>query len=268
MKRRYSKTVGMKIVSHIDLRKCADELLLDDQSPEMTSEFIRKHRKDLPYISPSALRRYVASPYGRKIEATRKKYAARWKRRGQRAVMVGKRMIDKRPKRINDREGVGHMEGDFIVSGRSGMGMMLDTVDRNYRYTLLEKILPVSARTVLNGLKRMKKRYPEMKTITFDNDILLVDHREFEKKLDLRFYFCHKHSPWEKPSIENRNKVMRKFIPKGSDVSKYSRRSIEKLEDYMNRRIMECLDHLTPMKLVERYRRRKKRPAAFSKKES
>ncbi len=258
----------MKIVSHVELRKCVDELLLDYQSPEMVSGFIRKHRKDLPYISPRALRRYIESPYGRRIEAKRKKHTARWKRRASRAIMDGKRMIDKRPKQINDRRGVGNTEGDFIVSGRSGKGMMLDVVDRNYRYTLLEKIFPVSSRTVLNGFRRMKKRFPEMKTITFDNDILLVDHREFEKKLGIKFYFCHKHSPWEKPSIENRNKIMRKFIPKGADISKYSRGSIKKLEDYMNRRIMECLDHLTPTTLINRYRKRKKRLAASSKRKS
>ena len=252
----------MKIVSHIELRKCVEELLLDDQSPELSSEHIRKHRKDLPCISPIALRRYIKSPYGRKIEAKRKRLEQRWKRRASRAVMEGKRMIDKRPKRINERKGVGHFEGDFIVSGKSGKGMMLDLVDRNYRVTLLKKILPVSARTVLNGFKRMKKRYSEMKTITFDNDILLVDHREFEKTLGIKFYFCHKHSPWEKPSIENRNKVMRKFIPKGSDISKYSRKFFENLENYMNRRIMKCLNHLTPKDMIDRHRKRKKRPAA------
>jgi IS30 family transposase len=265
VKRKYSKAIGTKIILHSKLQKCVDELLLDDQSPELVSEFVRKHRKDLPYISPSALRRYIESPYGRKIEAKREKYARRWKRRASRAVMNGKRMIDKRPKRINAREGVGHMEGDFIVSGKSGKGMILDTADRNYRYTLLEKILPVGSRTVLNGLRRMKERYPEMKTITFDNDILLINHREFEKKLGIKFYFCHKHSPWEKPTIENRNKIMRKFIPKGADISKYSRRSIKKIEDYMNRRIMKCLNHLTPTTLVKRYKKRKKRPVAPSK---
>ncbi len=252
----------MKIISYIELRTCVEELLLDDQSPELASEYIRKHRKDLQYISPSALRRYIKSPYGRRIEAKRKRLERKWRRRASRTVMDGKRMIDKRPRRINERKGVGHLEGDFIVSGKSGKGMMLDLVDRNYRITLLEKIFPVSARTVLNGFKRMKKRYLEMKTITFDNDILLVDHREFEKKLGIKFYFCHKHSPWEKPSIENRNKVMRKFIPKGSDISKYSKKFFEKLESYMNRRIMECLDHLTPSDMISRHRKRKKRPTA------
>jgi len=171
-------------------------------------------------------------------------------------------MIDKRPKQINDRNGIGHMEGDFIVSGKSGKGMVLDLVDRNYRVTLLERILPVSTRTIENGLKRMEKRYPEIQTITFDNDILLRDHKELERKLRWRFYFCHKHSPWEKPSIENRNKIMRRLIPKGSDISKYSKRAIEKIEAYMNRRIMECLNHRTPDEMISSYRKRKKRRPA------
>lgn len=262
VKRKYSKTVGMKIVAHQGLRKHIEELLLDYQSPELVSERIRKHRKDLPHISPAALRRYIKSPYGRRIEAKRNKLVRKWRQRAHRAVMVGKRMIDKRPKQINERKGVGHMEGDFIVSGKSGEGMMLDLVDRNYRDTLLEKIWPVSTRTVENGLKRMKRRYPEMQTITFDNDILMLQHKVLERKLGIKFYFCHKHSPWEKPSIENRNKVMRAFIPKGADISKYSKRFIEKLEAYMNRRIMECLNHRTPAEKIESYRRRKKRRRA------
>lgn len=252
----------MKIVAHPDLRAHIEELLLDYQSPELVSERIRKHRKDLPYISPAALRRYIRSPYGRRIEAKRNKLIRRWRRKASRTVMAGKRMIDKRPKQINRRKGVGHMEGDFIVSGKSGEGVMLDLVDRNYRHTLLEKIWPVSTRRIENGLKRMKCRYPEMQTITFDNDILMLEHTALERKLGVKFYFCHKHSPWEKPSIENRNKIMRAFIPKGADISKYSKRFIEKLEAYMNRRIMECLNHRTPAEKILRYRRRKKRRRA------
>lgn len=262
VKRKYAKAVGMKIVAHPDLRQHVEELLLDCQSPELASERIRKHRKDLPYISPSALRRYIKSPYGRRIEAKRNTLIRKWKRRAQRAVMAGKRMIDKRPKQINDRKGVGHMEGDFIVSGASGEGMVLDLVDRNYRHTLLEKIWPVTTRRIENGLKRMKRRYLEMQTITFDNDILLLEHKTLERKCNVRFYFCHKHSPWEKPSIENRNKIMRRFIPKGSNISKYSKQFITKLEAYMNRRIMACLNHCTPTEMIERYRRRKKRRQA------
>ena len=155
-------------------------------------------------------------------------------------------MIDTRPQKIAKRWGLGHMEGDFIVSGKSGKGMVLGLRDRKVRKCLLERILPVSVRAVERALICMKKRYPEMQTITFDNDILFLEHKRLEKVLHVKIYFCHVHSPWEKPSIERLNKDLRLYIPKSSDISKYSKRFIQKLEAKMNRRFMDVLGSLTP----------------------
>lgn len=167
-------------------------------------------------------------------------------------------MIDKRPSKINKRWGLGHMEGDFIVSGKSGVGIVLALRDRNVRKNLLERILPVSVRNVERALVRMKKRYPEMQTVTFDNDILFLEHKRLERVLDIKIYFCHPHSPWEKPSIENLNKDLRKYIRKSSDISKYSVYRIKKLEAKLNRRFMDVLGSLTP---DEAYAREKQKRA-------
>jgi len=236
-----------------------DELLLDLQSPENVAGRIVYHEQGLPTVSPFAIRRYIESPHGRKIEAKRRKLLRKRRKRADRTVYEGKRMISKRPKKIKEKKEVGHFEGDFIVSGRSGKGMVLDLSDIKARYTMLERVLPVGVRTVTNALVRMKKRFPEMKTITFDNDILLLHHKKLEQKLGIKIYFCHPHSPWEKPLIENRNKILRQFIPKGSDISQCSQRYIAQLEAYLNRRIMKCLRYLTPDEVIEQYRKRKKR---------
>ena len=175
-------------------------------------------------------------------------------------------MISKRPKRINDRKGLGHMEGDFIVSGRSGKGIVLTLTDRKVRRSLLERILPVSVANVERALVRMKKRYPPMQSITFDNDLLLLEHKRLEKKLGVTIYFCHPRSPWEKPSIEHLNKVLRRYIPKSSDISRYSKLFIKKLEAKVNRRFMECLEFLTPDEAYARALKRKKRPGGRQKK--
>lgn len=148
---------------------------------------------------------------------------------------------------------------DFIDSGKDGEGMLLVHTDRKLRCVFLEKIFPVSIRTLTNGIKRIKKRFPEMKTVTWDNDILLICHQELEKKFNIKIYFCHNHSPWEKPLVENRNKLIRKYIPKGSDISKYSKSFIRKLEGKLQRRIMECLDYRTPEEALLRHRKRKKK---------
>ena len=98
-----------------------------------------------------------------------------------------------------------------------------------------------------------------MKTITTDNDLLLQRHRELEKLLNVKIYFCDPYSSWQKGSVENANKHIRKYIPKGSDISKYSKYRVKKNEKKLNNRIMECLDFSTPYELLEKHRNRKKR---------
>lgn len=259
-KRRRAKSVGKKIVGDKELRKTVEEYLLDDQSPEMISARIKKHHKNLPSISGKIIREFIASPYGRRIEAHRDKLKKKYTHRKPRpSSMEGKRMINKRPKYINTRARIGDCEGDFIVSGKSGSGMILNVTDRKSRAPFLEKIFPVSIKTMENGMRRIKKRFPEMKTLTLDNDLLFIHHKKLEKILNIKIYFCHKHSPWEKGSNENRNKIMRKYIPKRSDISKISKRFIQKLEEKLQRRIMKCLNHLTPSEILMIHRKKKKR---------
>ena len=239
--------------------------LLDDQSPEEIAKRLKRVEKHLAYVSASAIRRYIKSPYGRRIESHRAKIFKKKRRNhGSKKRIEGKRMIDTRPSKINKRWGLGHMEGDFIVSGKSGCGIVLALRDRKVRKNLLERILPVSVRNVERALLRMQERYPEMQTITFDNDILFLEHQRLEKKLGIRIYFCHPHAPWEKPSIENLNKILRRYIPKSSDISKYAKAYLKKLEVKLNRHFMDCLDSLTPDEAYAREQQKRTRRSAKS----
>lgn len=248
------------ITKHSKLQKTVDEYLLDDQSPEHISERIKRYEKNLPPVSGVTIRKYIKSPHGRRVEAHRNKiYKKRRGKRKQSEKIADKRMIDKRPKYIKDRKRIGDTEGDFIVSGKEGEGILFVCADRRSRTPFIEKILPVSIRAVENAVKRIKKRFPELKTLTFDNDLLFIHHKRMEKKFKVKIYFCHAYSPWEKPLVENRNKIIRRYIPKGSDLSQCTRKFIQKLEEKLQRQIMECLCYRTPQEILERYRRRKKK---------
>lgn len=245
---------------HGGLRTFIERHLLDDQSPEEIAKRLKRIEKHLPYVSASAIRRYIKSVYGRRIEWRRSKVFKKKRRRvAARKRIENKRMISERPKKIGLRWGLGHMEGDFIVSGKSGRGLILALRDRKVRKNLLEKILPVSLRTVRNALIRIKRRYPEMQTITFDNDILFLEHQKLEHVLAVKIYFCFPHSPWQKPSIENLNKILRRYIPKSSDISKYSRKFIGNLESKLNRKFMDCLGSLTPDEAYAKEQKQKQR---------
>ncbi len=262
---RQRRKVGKKIALDPVLREFVEEHLFDDQSPDAVAGRLRKVKTEVGVVSPRAIRRYIKSPYGRKIEARAKVFKKRRHRRAPKAILNGKRMISKRPIRINERKGLGHMEGDFIVSGKSGKGILLALVDRRVRKSLLEKILPVSVRSVERALLRMKKRFPEMKTITFDNDLLFLEHKRLEQKLKVKIYFCHPRSPWEKPSIENLNKWLRHYVPKSSDISRYSKQFFQKLEAKANRRFMEVLGFYTPEEKYVQALKHKKTPEGAKK---
>lgn len=258
--RRYKHTRSNTIALHKELQETAENYLLDDQSPEHIARRIRKYHKTIPYVSGVTIRAYIRSVYGRRIEAYRNKIYR--KRRGKRKIsseITDKRMIDKRPRYIKKRKRIGDGEGDFIVSGRGGAGMIFVCADRKSRAPFLEKIFPVSIKAVERAIGRIKKRFPELKTLTFDNDLLFIHHKRLEKKFGIKIYFCFPGHMWEKPLVENRNKILRRYIPKSSDLSQYSRKYIQKLEEKLQRQIMKCLSYRTPGEILERHRKRKKK---------
>ena len=98
-----------------------------------------------------------------------------------------------------------------------------------------------------------------MRTLTLDNDILFKMHKTLEKLLDVKIYFCHPYHSWEKGSIENLNRFIRKFIPKGSNLSRYSKKDIAEIERESNDRYLKCLKFATPDEMLEEYRKKKKK---------
>lgn len=248
----------MKVVSDDALRQRVDELLLDDQSPEASAGRITNQEKELPSLSGDSIRRYIKSPYGRNIEIHRDKRKKKRHRRQRKTRLKDRKFIEERPLSLQNRRRVGDAEGDFIVSGKSGKGIILVIVDRKFRFPFLEQILHPSLAEITNACLKIKKRYPEWRTMTTDNDLLFQHHKELEKILNITIYFCHPHHPWEKGEVENINGIIRFDIPKSSDISKYSEDFIKKLEVKLRRKIYECLNFLTPAEKMARYRKRKK----------
>lgn len=275
VRRKYAKYQGKKIVEHAALRKEIDWRLLDGQSPKAIAGWLRrnrKHKKDR--ASKNAIRRYLASPYGRRIETQlllpRKKRGWR-RRRNNKKKLSNRTFIDRRPKKINMRTRIGDAEADFIVSGKSGKGILLTAADRRSRTSFVEQILEADIPHVHAAFLRIQKRFPELTTVTTDNDLLFAWHKELEKLLGIKIYFCHPYHSWEKGTIENTNGVIRKDIPKGSDLSRYSKRFIKNLEAKLNRRPMEVISYRTPQEMLDVHRgrmkkimRNKKRPILAS----
>lgn len=249
---------GQRIVNHGKLRLFIEKNLLDDQSPEAISGRIKYQEKSLPHISKDAIYQYLRSSYGKIIRLKLKK-KKRPRGRPKSAKLKDRVFIDKRPKIIENRKRIGDLEGDFVVSGKGGKGILLTAICRKSRITFLEIIYDVTIDHVHEAFLKIKKRFPEMKTITIDNDILLRMHKSLEKLLGVKIYFCHPYHSWEKGSIENLNKYIRRYLPKGSDLSQYDQEYVSLIEEKCNQRFLKCLKYKTPEEKLKEYRQRKKK---------
>ena len=237
---------------------------MDGQSPGAISGRIKYHEKSLPDVSRNSIYQFLRSPYGKIIGLLLKK-KKRHVRRKKVTELKDRTFIDKRPKIIDSRARIGDVEADFIVSGRGGKGILLAVVCRKIRVAFLEIIYDVSIDEVHKAFMKIKKRFPEMKSITTDNDILLQMHKTLEKLLKLKIYFCHPYSSWEKGAVENLNKQIRKYIPKGSDLSQYDEEHISLVEEKCNDRFMEVLKFKTPMEKLLEHRKKNKYKKTTSK---
>lgn len=258
-RRKESKFQGMKIVGDDTLRREVTERLMDDQSPRAISGFTKRSDVDISSVGHNAIRSFIKSVYGRNIEIHRnKRKSGRKRRKTPKGRLSGRRPISERSLQIKARLRIGDAEGDFVVSGIRGKGKLLVVVDRKSRMTFLEKITDPGIGAVHRAFLKIQERFKEMKTMTLDNDILFTKHKELEKELGIKIYFCHPYHSWEKGSVENTNKVIRRDLPKGANIRKYSKRFFCLLEDKLNRRPMKVLNYLTPQEILDSYRKRKK----------
>lgn len=127
-------------------------------------------------------------------------------------------------------------------------------------YIDAKKIKSLSPTDYNPAVQHLFKKLDKNKSWTLDNGIENVKYEELETVLDIKTYFCDPYSSWQKPGIENANKLIRRFIPKGADISLYSdafiRSEIQKLNDTPRK----ALGWKTPSEVMHKQRMLKKKP--------
>lgn len=257
VRRKDASFKGKKITKDNNLREFVEQNLIEGKTPEAIAGRLKNQEANLPYASKDTIYQYQQSPYGRILGLKKRKRKRKFGYQAKQELK-DQNFIEKRPKIVGSRNRVGDMEADFIVSGKNGKGVLLVTVCRKLRVVFLAIIHKVTIGNIEEDFLAIKKRFPEMKTLTLDNDILFRHHKRLEKLLSVKIYFCNPYHSWEKGTVENANKYVRKYIPKGSDLSKYSKDEIKVIEEALNNRFMKCLNYKTPLEVLKEYRKNKK----------
>lgn len=253
VKRKYSKIQSLKVVNDFKLWDFVEKNIQDDQSPEGISGRLKNVEKHLPRASAKAIYKFVYSVYGRQIEKHLYHRAVKKRggqKRGKSVLIDGRITIEQRPKGVSERIEFGHYEGDFIESGKDGQGSLLVLVERKTRYPFITYLknrdtaaVNRAAADLLNGLP--------VKSLTLDNDLSFQKHEELSEILQTAIFFCHPQSPHEKGTVENRNKAIRRYVAKRSDLSKYKASHFGMVLKKLRTRFMKCLDFRTPQEAFE-----------------
>lgn len=232
--------------------------LLKLQSPSAIAGRLKAGRDGLPYVSRDTIEEYIRSVYGRRLEHQLKLLKQKSKQHGRRPsieTLQERTYIDDRPSVIANRERVGDVEADFIVSGKTGSGYLLTVVDRRLRIGYIRRILPVTIANVEQAFLDVQTQFPELSSITTDNDILFRHHPRLAQLLgNVPIYFCHAYHSWEKGTVENYNKHVRRYVRKGADISQYGHEYLQFVETRLNDRFMSVLEYQTPAECLTSYR--------------
>ncbi|WP_123029677.1 IS30 family transposase [Mycolicibacterium stellerae] len=156
--------------------------------------------------------------------------------------------ISKRPAEAADRAVPGHWEGDLILGSR-GTSAIGTLVERSTRFTILLH-LPTdhTAESVAAAMIAAMSELPAhlRRTITWDRGSEMADWADIALQLQAPVYFCDPHSPWQRGSNENTNRLLRFWFEKGTDLRVHTAADLKHIQDTLNKRPRPTLDLDTP----------------------
>lgn len=158
-------------------------------------------------------------------------YPKKHKKKTKQVLIPNRVGIEARPMEVTDRLVYGHYESDTIVSCRGGTGAILVLQERVSRIVYLWKLSSMKPRPCAQHLKIASVSL-NIKSITFDNGIENTQHQS----IGVSTYFCDPYSSWQKGAVENVNKMIRRYIPKGTNMKTVSQADLDLIADRINKK--------------------------------
>lgn len=201
-------------------------------SPKVISGHLKFHQSKLPYISAPQIYDWLRSgrgqPYCQYLLSERYQVKRHKKNKTQRMMIPERIGIEQRPVAAIDRSESGHAEYDSVVSSKrskstAALAVLQERTSRLVRAKLVPNLKPGGyAETIVdltNGLS--------LKTLTTDNGIENKQHKHTTKKTGVPVFFTDPYSSWQKGGVENANKMLRRYFPKGTDFGTITQRQVD-----------------------------------------
>lgn len=160
--------------------------------------------------------------------------------------------IDERPDEVLTREIPGHWEGDLIL-GKNRDSAIGTLVERTTRAVIIVPLKARDATSVRKAFEKEFKALPKLmkKTLTYDNGTEMAQHKLLAKNTKVNIYFTHPYSPWERPTNENTNGLIRDYFPKGTDFKLITKRRLKYVQNELNERPRKVLNMKSPKEVFD-----------------
>ena len=172
--------------------------------------------------------------------------------KASRGTIKDRTPIEERPAVVSKRERIGDIEVDLMI-GKDHKSALLVLTDRATLLTALEKIDSKDAKVVSQAIiKRLSRVNPSwIKTLTYDNGLEFAFHKEVAEMTKAKSYFTRPYTSQDKGTVENRIGVVRRFLPKKTDLRMISDNYIKKIERSINNRPVRKFGYLSPIEVLK-----------------
>lgn len=250
VRREASKYQGKKIEQNNRLRDYIIEKLKKHWNPDEISGRMKKDRKSF-YASKTSIYEWLRSAYGQRYCVYLYSQAYRKKKhrldKVKKCLIPDRISITERPIGATNKSRYGHYEGDTIVSGKrtgskSALTVAYEMKAKHLGLRKIKNLKPGSHNRAMKNIFENKK----VLSLTQDNGVENTKHKE----LGIKTFFCDPYSSWQKPGVENVNRMIRRFIAKGSDINNYSDEYVMLVEDILNNKPRKSLGYKTPNEVM------------------
>src|ERR1700675_2738314 len=243
---------------HARLRQLVASKLILDWSPEQISGWLKTEYPDdgSMHVSHETIYRslFIQARGVLKKELMDHLRSKRRMRRSRHATVSGQsrgQIVDaisirERPAEGEDRAVPGHWEGDLL--GGAHNSHVATLLERGSRFVMLVKVPSKDTATVVAALSQHVRQLPSTlrRSLTWDRGLEMAGHKSFTVATDVKVYFCDPQSPWQRGSNENNNGLLRQYLPKTADLSRFSQSELDEIALRLNTRPRQTLGFRTP----------------------